>query len=105
MIPKRSLKGAEISPALVVAPTKVKGGKSIFKFLLLPSLLITRSNSKSSMAGYKISSINFGIRWISSINKTSPGSKVDKTAAKSPLFSKEGPLAVFKFTPSSLAII
>ena len=39
------------------------------------------------------------------MNKTSPGSKVDKTAAKSPLFSMEGPLAVLIFTPNSLAII
>ena len=51
-----------MSPALVVAPTKVKGGKSIFKFRLLPSLFKTKSISKSSIAGYKISSINLGIR-------------------------------------------
>ena len=46
-----------------------------------------------------------GILCISSINKTSPGSKVDKIAAKSPLFSIDGPLAVLILTPSSLAII
>ena len=39
------------------------------------------------------------------MNKTSPSSKVDKIAAKSPLFSIEGPLAVFMLLPNSLAII
>ena len=39
------------------------------------------------------------------MNKTSLGSNVDKIAAKSPGFSILGPLAVFKFTPSSFAII
>ena len=104
-MPKRSLKGLDRSPALVVAPTKVNGGKSILILLLLPSAPIIISSSKSSMAGYNISSTNLGIRWISSINKTSPGSIVDKTAAKSPLFSSDGPLAVLILLPSSLAII
>ena len=49
--------------------------------------------------------MNFGILCISSINNTSPGSKLDKTAAKSPLFSIAGPLVVFIFVPSSFAII
>ena len=73
--------------------------------LLDPSEPITISNSKSSIAGYKISSMNLGMRWISSINKTSPGSRFDRTAAKSPLFSREGPVVVLIFVPSSFAII
>ena len=49
--------------------------------------------------------MNLGILCISSINNTSPGSRVDRIAAKSPLFSILGPLAVFILLPSSLAII
>ena len=62
MMPKRSLKGADKSPALVVAPTKVKGGRLILIFLVDPSLPTTISRQKSSIAGYNISSINRGIR-------------------------------------------
>ena len=39
------------------------------------------------------------------MKSTSPGSRLDSIAAKSPGFSIEGPLAVFKLLPSSLAII
>ena len=39
------------------------------------------------------------------MNKTSPSSKVDNIAAKSPVFSIEGPLAVLILLPNSLAII
>ena len=63
------------------------------------------SSSKSSIAGYSISSIYLGIRCISSINKTSPGSKLERIAAKSPGFSIDGPDAVFKSLPNSFAII
>ena len=73
--------------------------------LVEPSCPTTISSSKSSIAEYSISSINFGIRWISSINRTSPGSRLDSTAAKSPLFSKAGPVVVLILVPNSLAII
>ena len=46
-----------------------------------------------------------GIRCISSINKTSPGSKLESNAAKSPLFSIAGPLDVLILLPISLAIM
>ena len=39
------------------------------------------------------------------MNNTSPGSRLDNTAAKSPPFSIAGPLLVFKSTPNSFAII
>ena len=57
------------------------------------------------MAGYKISSIYLGILCISSINNTSPGSREESIAAKSPDFSILGPDAVLIFDPNSFAII
>ena len=39
------------------------------------------------------------------MNKTSPSYRVDNIAAKSPVFSIEGPLAVLILLPNSLAII
>ena len=104
-IPNLSLKGLDKSPALVVAPMSVNGGRFILILRLLPSLPIIMSKEKSSMAGYNISSIYLGILCISSINNTSLGSRVESIAAKSPLFSIVGPLAVLILLPSSLAIM
>ena len=42
---------------------------------------------------------------MSSINKTSPGCKLDRILAKSPVFSIDGPLMHLKFTFISFAII
>ena len=83
----------------------VNGGRFILILRLLPSLPIIMSKEKSSMAGYNISSIYLGILCISSTNSTSFGSIEDRIAAKSPLFSIDGPDAVFKLLPSSLAIM
>ncbi len=50
-IPNLSLSGDVRSPALVVAPTSVNGGRSIFIFLVDPSVPIMISKEKSSIAG------------------------------------------------------
>ena len=50
------------SPARVVAPIKVKGGKSIRIERVEASLPITTSTQKSSIAGYKTSSTTLGKR-------------------------------------------
>src|SRR5699024_1965669 len=103
--PKRSLNGADSSPALVVAPTNVNGGKSIRTDLALGPVPMTISRKKSSIAGYKTSSTAWGNLCISSINKTSPGSSEDSIAAKSPALSIAGPDVDLNWTSISLAII
>ena len=42
-------------------------------------------------------------RWISSMNKTSPASRLVRMAARSPVRSMAGPLVVWIFEPISLA--
>src|SRR5699024_2396188 len=92
-------------PALVVAPTNVNGGKSTRTDRALGPVPITISKKKSSIAGYRTSSTERGNRCTSSIKSTSPGSKEDKIAAKSPERSIAGPDVERNCTPISLAII
>ena len=49
-MPNLSLKGFDNKPTLVVAPTKVNLGISILMALVLPSVPITTSMQKSSIA-------------------------------------------------------
>ncbi len=51
----------------------------------------TMSSRKSSMAVYRISSTARGIRWISSMNMTSPASRFERIEARSPARSSTGP--------------
>src|SRR5699024_3909626 len=76
---------------LVVAPISVKGGKSILTERALGPEPITISKKKSSIAEYKTSSTARGKRWTSSIKRTSPGSREDRIAARSPARSIAGP--------------
>ena len=57
------------------------------------------------MALYKTSSTTLGKRCISSINKTSPGPKAERTLANSPGLAIEGPVITCALVPISLAII
>ena len=50
-MPKRARSGALISPARVVAPTRVNLGRSIFTVRAAGPWPITRSSRKSSSAG------------------------------------------------------
>ena len=69
-----------------------------------PSPMI-RSSTWSSMAGYRISS-TWGLRrWISSMNRTSRGSRLVRIAARSPALARIGPEVARKPTPSSRATI
>ena len=52
------------------------------------------SSRKSSMAGYRYSSMAGCRRWISSINRISPFSRLVSTPARSPAFSIWGPEVV-----------
>mgnify|MGYP003324057343 CR=1 FL=1 len=99
------LSGADRSPDLVVAPIKVNGFNFICTDLALGPESIIRSILKSSMAEYKYSSITLFSLCISSINKTSPSSKLVSRPARSPAFSSTGPDVTFKFVESSLEII
>ena len=104
-MPNRSLRGVVNNPSLVVAPIRVKGCSSILTVLAAGPSPITRSNSKSSKAGYNTSSTAGFSRCTSSIKSTSLGSRLVKMAAKSPAFAKTGPDVMRKLTPNSRLII
>jgi hypothetical protein len=61
----------------------------------------TTSTRKSSIAMYSSSSAGRAMRWISSMNRTSPGERFDSIAARSPERSIAGPLVIFTDVPSS----
>ena len=80
---ERTLKLTSI-PLLVVAPIRVNG--SISREIEaapgpFPTITSTR---KSSIARYNISSALRDIRWISSMNRTSPASRAESIDARSP---------------------
>ena len=104
-IPNLSRRGVVSNPNLVVAPTNVNGSNSIRTVRADGPSPITRSSSKSSNAGYNISSTTGFNLCISSINNTSFFSRLVKIAARSPALAKTGPEVNLKFTPSSRAII
>ncbi len=56
-MPKRPRKGAVMSPARVVAPTRVNFGRSSLMERAAVPCPIMRSSWKSSIAGYKTSSM------------------------------------------------
>ena len=104
-MPNLSLNGVVNNPDRVVAPTKVNGGKSILIVLADGPSPIIKSNWKSSMAGYNISSMFGERRWISSINNTSLGCRLVNKAAKSPALFIIGPEVDLKPTPNSYDMI
>ncbi|OPZ95595.1 MAG: hypothetical protein BWY72_02043 [Bacteroidetes bacterium ADurb.Bin416] len=57
------------------------------------------------MAEYRYSSTTGLKRWISSMNRTSLGSRAVKTPARSPGLSSTGPEVTRKPTPSSLEMM
>ena len=105
MKPKRSRSGAGSSPARVVAPVTVNGGRSNGIEVAPTPLPTTTSTRKSSMAMYSISSAGRGKRWISSMNRTSPSSSEDRMAARSPACWIAGPEVIRSGEESSAAMI
>ena len=68
----------------------------------LPTMMSTR---KSSIAMYSSSSAGRAMRWISSMNSTSPSARLVSSAARSPARSIAGPLVMRIGAPSSAAMI
>ena len=91
-------------PALVVAPISVNRFKDMRMLLAIGPVPLTRSREKSSIAGYNTSSILRLRRCISSINSTSPFSRLVSKDARSAAFSIAGPLVTLICAPNSLAI-
>ncbi len=104
-MPKRSRKGVASSPARVVAPTSVNGARSIRTLRAAGPSPMMRSSWKSSIAGYRISSMAGCSRWISSMNSTSRGCRLVRIAARSPARWITGPEVARNPTPSSRATI
>ncbi len=92
MKPKRSRSGAGSIPERVVAPTRVNGASSSGIDAAPAPLPTMMSMRKSSIARYSISSALRAMRWISSMNSTSPGTRLDSRAARSPACWMAGPL-------------
>ena len=88
-----------------MAPINVNFGKSSLIDFASEPLPIVISRTKSSNAGYKISSTTLLNLCISSINKTSYSSKLVKIPAKSPGFSIAGPEVILILECISFAII
>ena len=105
MIPNLERIGEVSNPILVVAPTKVKGLRlSCTERAFGPESIII-SIRKSSIAEYKYSSTTVLSLCISSMNNTSPSSRLVSKPARSPGFSNTGPEVIFILVPSSLLII
>ena len=104
-MPNRSRSGVASSPARVVAPTSVKGARSIRTLRAAGPSPMMRSSWKSSIAGYSTSSMAGCRRWISSMNSTSRGCRLVRMAARSPARWITGPEVARKPTPSSRATI
>ncbi len=105
MKPNRSRSGFGSRPERVVAPTRVNGARSSGMEVAPAPLPTMMSMRKSSIARYSISSALRAIRWISSMNSTSPGASDDSTAARSPACWIAGPLDIRSGRPLSWATI
>ena len=92
MKPNRSRSGFGSRPERVVAPTSVNGARSSGMLVAPAPLPTMMSMRKSSIARYSISSAERAMRWISSMKRTSPGVRVDSSAARSPACWIAGPL-------------
>src|SRR3712207_2655972 len=103
--PNRSRSGPVSAPDRVVAPTSVNGAMSSGMAVAPGPLPTTTSTRKSSIAMYSSSSAGRAMRWISSMNSTSPGARLDSIAARSPDRSIAGPLVIFTDVPSSEPMI
>src|SRR4051794_26270236 len=100
-MPKRSRSGVVSRPVRVVAPTRVKRGRSSVSVRAAGPWPTMMSSRKSSSAGYRISSTARLSRWISSTKRTSCSSRLVRIAAMSPLRSSAGPATQRMPTPSS----
>ena len=89
----------------MVAPTRVKGGISNGMAVAPGPLPTMTSTRKSSIARYSISSAGRDIRWISSMNSTSPSASPDRIAARSPACWIAGPLEIRSGAAISAAMI
>ena len=103
-MPNRARSGAESRPARVVAPMSVNGWSGTLTERAPGPWPIMMSSSKSSIAGYRISSITGLMRWISSMNSTSRAWRFVSSAARSPGRSRTGPDVARTGTPISLPI-
>src|SRR5512143_780779 len=104
-MPKRSRSGLVSMPARVVAPTRVNGGRSSLTERAAGPSPIMMSIWKSSSAGYSTSSTTGERRWISSMKRTSCGSRLVSSAARSPARSSTGPEVWRRLTPISRAMM
>ncbi len=103
--PNRDRSGEEIIPCRVVAPTSVKRG-TLSRTERAPAPCSSMmSMKKSSIALYRYSSTVVLSRWISSMNRMSPGSSEVSSPARSPGFSIAGPLELLRLVPRSLAMM
>src|SRR5579875_705262 len=66
---------------------------------------MTKLTQKSSMAGYRNSSTARGSLWISSMNSTSPRSRLVRIPMRSPPRSRAGPEVVTILVPISAAMM
>ncbi|OQB90333.1 MAG: hypothetical protein BWX84_01965 [Verrucomicrobia bacterium ADurb.Bin118] len=95
--------GAVSNPLRVVAPIKVKRGRFNRTLRAFGPWSMMMSSLKSSIAGYRYSSMVFCRRWISSTNSTSPASRFVSSPARSAAFSMVGPLVQRMLAPIALA--
>jgi len=100
---KRVSNGAVSNPLRVVAPMSVKRGRFNRTLRAFGPWSMMMSSLKSSIAGYRYSSMVFCRRWISSMNSTSPASRFVSRPARSPAFSMVGPLVDLRLAPIALA--
>ena len=103
-MPKRSLNGPDSSPAFVVAPIRVNFGKGTRRVFTVCAFPVVMSRKKSSIAGYRISSVTLFSRWISSINKISPFFNDISMPMISLGRSRAGAEVILMFASSSFAI-
>ena len=104
-IPNLSLRGVVRDPAFVVAPINVNLGKFILIDFAVGPFPNIMSSLKSSIAGYRISSMFLFSLCISSINKTSFGLSAVSIAAKSPGFVIAGPVVILMLESISFAMM
>ena len=88
----------------VVAPTKVNGSTAIVIVWAFGPSERRISTRKSSMAGYRNSSMTGRRRWISSMKRMSPGCWLVRAPTKSAGFSRTGPEVVLMLAPISRAM-
>lgn len=89
-------------PERVVAPMRVNRARLRRMLRALGPWSMTMSRRKSSIAGYRYSSMAGWRRWISSMKRIEPRERLVRMPARSPAFSIMGPLVVLTSTPMAL---